>query len=108
MEPHPRRNRHPSQRGRPLGRVRHQTLRRTHLHLHQGAPQTPTPPSGIANDCGRKWQARNLRVAPAEVEYVIQHNPYSRARALLWKCRGPAGHNACGIGGRLTPAGGGR
>ena len=54
MEPHPRRNRHPSQRGRPLGRVRHQTLRRTHLHLHQGAPQTPTPPSGIANDCGRK------------------------------------------------------
>jgi hypothetical protein len=29
----------------------------------------------------------DLRVPPEEVEHVIQHNPYSRARALLWKCR---------------------
>jgi hypothetical protein len=31
-----------------------------------------------------KW---DLRVPPEEVEYIIQHNPYSKARALLWKCR---------------------
>jgi hypothetical protein len=29
----------------------------------------------------------DLRVPPEEVEHVIQHNPYSKARALLWKCR---------------------
>jgi hypothetical protein len=29
----------------------------------------------------------DLRVPPQEVEHVIQHNPYSKARALLWKCR---------------------
>jgi len=29
----------------------------------------------------------DLRVPPAEVEHVIQHNVYSKARALLWKCR---------------------
>jgi hypothetical protein len=29
----------------------------------------------------------NLRVTPEEIEHVIQHNPYSKARALLWKCR---------------------
>jgi hypothetical protein len=33
-----------------------------------------------------KWE---LRVPPEEVEHVIQHNPYSKARALLWKCRRP-------------------
>ena len=32
----------------------------------------------------------DLRVPPEEVEHVIQHNPYSKARALLWKCRRPA------------------
>jgi hypothetical protein len=31
----------------------------------------------------------DLRVAPEEVEHVIVHNPYSKARALLWKCRRP-------------------
>jgi hypothetical protein len=36
--------------------------------------------------------AWDLRVPPEEVEHVIQHYPYSKARALLWKCRrtGPA------------------
>jgi hypothetical protein len=29
----------------------------------------------------------DLRVPPEEVEHVIQHNSYSKARALLWKCR---------------------
>jgi len=29
----------------------------------------------------------DLRVPPEEVEHVIQHNPYSKARALLWKYR---------------------
>jgi hypothetical protein len=29
----------------------------------------------------------DLRVPPEEVEHVIQHNVYSKARALLWKCR---------------------
>jgi hypothetical protein len=29
----------------------------------------------------------DLRVAPEEVEHVIVHNSYSKARALLWKCR---------------------
>jgi hypothetical protein len=31
--------------------------------------------------------AWDLRVPPEEVEHVIQHNPYSKARQLLWKCR---------------------
>jgi hypothetical protein len=31
--------------------------------------------------------AWDLRVPPEEVEHVIQHNSYSKARALLWKCR---------------------
>jgi hypothetical protein len=31
--------------------------------------------------------AWELRVPPEEVEHVIQHNAYSKARALLWKCR---------------------
>ena len=29
----------------------------------------------------------DLSVPPEEIEHVIQHNPYSKARALLWKCR---------------------
>jgi hypothetical protein len=29
----------------------------------------------------------DLRVSPEEIEHVIQHNPYSKARALLWNCR---------------------
>jgi hypothetical protein len=29
----------------------------------------------------------DLRVPPEEVEHVIQHNPYSKARQLLWKYR---------------------
>jgi hypothetical protein len=31
--------------------------------------------------------AWDLRVPPEEVEHVIQHNVYSKARALLWNCR---------------------
>jgi hypothetical protein len=31
--------------------------------------------------------AWDLRLSPQEIEHVIQHNPYSKARALLWKCR---------------------
>jgi hypothetical protein len=29
----------------------------------------------------------DLRVKPEAIEHVIQHNPYSKARQLLWKCR---------------------
>jgi hypothetical protein len=29
----------------------------------------------------------DLRVPPEEIEHVIQHNVYSKARALLWNCR---------------------
>jgi hypothetical protein len=31
--------------------------------------------------------AWDLRVPPEEIEHVIQHNPYSKARALLWNQR---------------------
>jgi hypothetical protein len=66
----------------------------------EGHPADPSPGASLsAPDAGpdaaeldrirlraevAKW---DLRVPPEEVEHVIQHNPYSRARQLLWKCR---------------------
>jgi hypothetical protein len=69
----------------------------------EGHPEDPSPgasssapESGPADAAERdrvrlraevaKW---DLRVPPEEVEHVIQHNVYSKARALLWKCRRP-------------------
>ena len=28
-----------------------------------------------------------LRVSPAEIEHIITHHPYSKARGLLWQAR---------------------
>jgi hypothetical protein len=55
---------------------------------------SPAPEPG-PNDAAERDRVRlraevaqwDLRVPPEEVEHVIQHNPYSKARALLWKCR---------------------
>ena len=53
------------------------------------APE-PDPPDAAERDRQRlraevsQW---DLRVPPEEVEHVIQHHPYSKARALLWTCR---------------------
>jgi hypothetical protein len=52
-------------------------------------------PAPDTNDAAERDRVRlraevaqwDLRVPPEEVEHVIQHNPYSKARALLWKCR---------------------
>jgi len=66
----------------------------------EGTPADPSPDasSSVAsdpNDATERDRVRlraevaqwDLRVPPEEIEHVIQHNPYSKARALLWKCR---------------------
>jgi hypothetical protein len=32
----------------------------------------------------------DLKVSPKEIEFIIQHQPYSKARQLLWQARRPA------------------
>jgi hypothetical protein len=67
----------------------------------EGSPAVPSPaasssaPAPSRDDAAERDRVRlrqevatwDLRVKPEEVEHVIQHNPYSKARALLWKCR---------------------
>jgi hypothetical protein len=51
---------------------------------------TPDPTSADERDRARlraEVAAWDLRVPPEEIEHVIQHNVYSKARALLWNCR---------------------
>jgi hypothetical protein len=66
----------------------------------EGSPAVPSPaesssapgPDLDATEQDRQRlrqevSAWDLRVPPEEVEHVIIHNPYSKARALLWNCR---------------------
>ncbi len=67
----------------------------------EGHPVDPSPaasssaPAPDPTDAAERDRARlraevaqwDLRVSLEEVEHVIQHHPYSKARALLWKCR---------------------
>jgi hypothetical protein len=68
----------------------------------EGLPVDPSPPAASSSapepdpaDAAERDRQRlrqevaawDLRVSPQEIEHVIQHNPYSKARALLWKCR---------------------
>jgi hypothetical protein len=73
-----------------------------HTSTDEGPTAVPSPaaasssvPAPDTNDAAERDRQRlraevaqwDLRVPPEEVEHVIQHNPYSKARALLWKCR---------------------
>jgi ERF superfamily len=68
----------------------------------EGPPASPSPavssfsaPVPSPDDAAERDRVRlraevaqwDLRVPPEEIEHVIQHNVYSKARALLWKCR---------------------
>lgn len=67
----------------------------------EGLPVDPSPtasssaPAPDPNDAAERDQVRlraevaqwQLRISAKETEHVIQHNPYSKARALLWKTR---------------------
>jgi hypothetical protein len=62
----------------------------------EASPAVPSPDVSSSADAAaerdrqrlrQEVAAWNLRVPPEEVEHVIMHNPYSKARALLWKCR---------------------
>jgi len=69
--------------------------------IPEGLPVDPQPaasssaPDSAPDDAAERDRQRlrqevaawDLRVPPEEVEHVIQHNVYSKARALLWKCR---------------------
>ena len=68
----------------------------------EGSTASPSPatasssaPATSPDDAAERDRVRlraevaqwDLRVPPEEIEHVIQHNVYSKARALLWKCR---------------------
>jgi hypothetical protein len=56
------------------------------------SPSTPEPDPDDAverdrNRLRQEIQAWDLRISSAEIEHVIVHNSYSRARTLLWGAR---------------------
>jgi len=67
--------------------------------IPEGLPVDPQPAASSSapapDDAAERDRQRlraevaqwDLRVAPGEVEHVIVHNSYSKAKALLWKCR---------------------
>jgi hypothetical protein len=64
------------------------------------AVSSSTPGSAPANEGDASERDRQrlraevatwpLRVSQAEIEHIITHHPYSRARTLIWKARRPA------------------
>jgi len=72
-----------------------------HATISEGLPVDPSPvasssapepsPADAAERDRQRLRAEvaswDLRVKPEEIEHVIQHNPYSKARVLSWKCR---------------------
>jgi hypothetical protein len=56
------------------------------------APE-PSPDDAAARNRARlrkEVASWDLRVSQAEIEYILTHHPYSKARTLLWKARRPA------------------
>jgi hypothetical protein len=72
-----------------------------HTSTDEGPTAVPSPaasssvPAPDTNDAIERDRQRlraevaawDLRVSKSEIEHVIQHNPYSRARQLLWQAR---------------------